>query len=472
MKKLVLLLGLLVSGMLLMSGVALATAGTGPADALLPIGQAQTVPAHSSQWYRFDVSGGNRSPILATIDDNGAAGIRLAIYTPQQITAWEQGNALTPIGVGASGDPSGHDLLWQGTFNQAATYYAVVYNDSDVNVAVSVRVTGDNVTTSINVQPSPTPMSNPFATPVPVGGGVQGRLAFVQAAGGNIYTVNGDGTSLQPVSFGLDPQWSHAGTRIAFVREGPVPGVYTIDADGSKEMLLYGTNQVRSPVWSPDDSQLLFSYQGPTKGGGQQCFSFGGNQRCFTMPVDVQWKLATISSSGGGYLDVQATNHAFQPTWNPDGMTIAYNDPSIGLIQASLDNSYQPFSIVGDLRVTAASYSPLKLMSPQYSPDGKSIVYMVFQAPAWQIAVANADGSNQRLLTQINPLDFVHPNSVAPVWSPDGKQIMFLSDRSGKWEFFVINADGTGLQQVLKNISDQISLNYDFQGERMLSWTR
>jgi Tol biopolymer transport system component len=95
---------------------------------------------------------------------------------------------------------------------------------------------------------------------------------------------------------------------------------------------------------------------------------------------------------------------------------------------------------------------------------------MVLQQPAWQIAVANADGGNQHLLTRMDQLDFVHPNNAAPIWSPDGKQILFLSDRNGKWEFFLMNADGTGQQQVLKNISDQITLKYGFQSERMLSW--
>ncbi|MCC7164086.1 MAG: hypothetical protein IT331_16430 [Anaerolineae bacterium] len=48
---------------------------------------------------------------------------------------------------------------------------------------------------------------------------------------------------------------------------------------------------------------------------------------------------------------------------------------------------------------------------------------------------------------------------------------MFLSDRNGKWEIFVMNADGSNVEQVLKNVTDEIPLKYTFQGERMLSWT-
>jgi TolB protein len=111
-------------------------------------------------------------------------------------------------------------------------------------------------------------------------------------------------------------------------------------------------------------------------------------------------------------------------------------------------------------------------LSPQYSPDGKFIVLMVAQPPTWQIAIANADGSNRHLLTSMNPLDFTHANNVAPVWSPDGTKILFLSDRNGKWEFFTMNPDGSGAQQVLKNITDQIAITYSYQGERLMSWTK
>jgi Tol biopolymer transport system component len=61
-------------------------------------------------------------------------------------------------------------------------------------------------------------------------------------------------------------------------------------------------------------------------------------------------------------------------------------------------------------------------------------------------------------------------NNVAPVWSPDGKEILFLSDRDGKWEFFVINVDGSNLRQVLKNVTDTVSIQYGFSNERVMDW--
>jgi WD40-like Beta Propeller Repeat len=456
--------------------VSWAAGGSGPSDALIPTGAAQTLAPHSAQWYRFDY-GGKKTPIVATLDDNQASGIRLAIYTPDEITAWQNGNGLASIG---SGSPyQGHDLGWTGQFPTAGRYYAVVYNDSDASVSVRLSVTGDSVTTVVNAAPTATPMANPFATVTPLGQGFSGKLAFVDSAGGNLYTVNGDGTDLQRISFGMDPQWNHSGAQIALARQGPAPGIFVINADGSNEQLLYQTNEPRSPDWSPDDSQIVFSYMTTAKEGSQQCFTFRGHSFCFQKPATTQWKLAEVNSSSGAYADVRATNDAFTPTWNADGTTIAFNDLAIGIMQMATSNSYVTFPFIGDLRITSTTYNPLRLMSPQYSPDGKQIVYMVQQTPTWQIAVANADGTNQHLLTQMDPLDFVYANNFAPIWSPDGKQILFLSDRNGKVEFFLMNvgdplqgADGSNQQQVLKNVTDQITLQYGFQSERMMSWTK
>ncbi len=443
--------------------VSYAAGGSGPGDALLPIGELQTVPPHSGQWYRFDVGGGKAS-VQATLDASSPEGLRLSIYTPEQVAFFLRGDELKAIGNGAP--QQDHTLGWDGVFNQAGTYYAVVYNDTDAPIDVKLRVVGDAVTTS--VEPTPTRRPDPLVTPTPLGKGITGKLAFIDASGGNLYTVNGDGTNLQRVSFGLDPQWNHAGTQIALARQGPVPGIVTINPDGSNERMLFGTNEPRSPDWSPDDSRLVFSYKESIKDGRQFCF----RGFCFSTPGVSAWKLGSVNLSDGSFRDVKSSGNAFTPTANADGETIAYNDLSIGLMKTTWTGDPQPDSFIGDLRITSKAYNPLRIMSPQFSPDGTQIVYMVMQNPTWQIAIANSDGSNQHLLTSNNVLAYYHPSNVSPVWSPDGKQILFLSDRNGKWEFFTMNLDGTNVQQVLKNVTDQINIKYDFQSGRMMSWAK
>lgn len=461
LKVVSLLLGLFLVGI----GVTFA-AGGGAGDALWADGTPQTVAAHSALWFRFQY-GGNKKDVNVTLDTNDAADIRLAIYTPQAVAAWQNGDKLNAVGMGSS--VQHHALGWSGQFNFGGTIYAVVYDDGEVARTVRVQASGENTTTSIQTAaPTSTPLPNPFATHTPVGKGITGKLAFLDAQGGNIYTVNGDGTNLQRVSFGMDPQWSHDGTKIALARQGPVAGIFTINADGSNEHLLYGTNEPRSPDWSPDDARLVFTRQTAVKGGGQICFG----SRCFNIPADSQWKLGLLNSGDGTYADLPTTDHAFTPTWNRDGVTIAYNDTALGVVKTATEGDVSLVPFIGDLRPGVGTYDPLKIRSPQYSPDGTKIILTVAQPPVWQIVIANADGSDRHLLTQQDYLDFIHPNNVAGVWSPDGKQILFLSDRNGKWEMFTMNADGTNVQQVLKNVTDAIPLNYSYQGERMLSWTK
>ncbi len=450
----------------LLTGAAFAQ-GTGAGDAVWADGAEQTVAPHSALWTRFDYDG-NKRPVSVMLDANDVSKVRLAVYTPQAVEAYHRGEKLNAIGVGSP--VQDHDLGWSGEFNFPGTFYAVVYNDGDAPVTVQVKATGEGTRTEVYMPvPTATPLPNPFPVDTPVNAdGVEGKIAFIDAQGGALYTVNGDGTNLQRVSFGMDPQWNHAGTQIAIARQGPVPGIFTINADGSNERLIFNTTDPRSPDWSPDDSQLVFTRNTDSKGGGEICFG----PRCFTIPAQSIWKLGLLNADDGAYTDIPTTDHAFTPTWNPvKDTTIAYNDTALGVIETSTDGEPSLVPFIGDLRPGVGTYDPLKVLSPQYSPDGSKIVMMTAQPPVWQITIANADGSDRHLLTRMNFLDFTHANNVAPVWSPDGSKILFMSDRNGKWELFVMNPDGSNVEQVLKNVTDQISLNYSFQGERMLSWT-
>jgi Tol biopolymer transport system component len=54
----------------------------------------------------------------------------------------------------------------------------------------------------------------------------------------------------------------------------------------------------------------------------------------------------------------------------------------------------------------------------------------------------NADGSNQRNLTQHPALD------TKPSWSPDGHRLAFASSRSGLWEIYVIDISSGEVEQL------------------------
>ncbi|MFA6467535.1 MAG: M20/M25/M40 family metallo-hydrolase [Bacteroidota bacterium] len=75
------------------------------------------------------------------------------------------------------------------------------------------------------------------------------------------------------------------------------------------------------------------------------------------------------------------------------------------------------------------------------TPDrSKGYVWGVFNA--YDIYIANADGSNPKKLSATDRYD-----AEATV-SPDGKQVVFTSSRNGDLDLFVMNADGSNVRQL------------------------
>ena len=74
---------------------------------------------------------------------------------------------------------------------------------------------------------------------------------------------------------------------------------------------------------------------------------------------------------------------------------------------------------------------------PQYSPDGKRIVFASARSGSNEIWVCEADGSNAVKLTA-----FGGPYVADPAWSPDGRRIAFDARPGGISEIYIIGADG------------------------------
>lgn len=455
---LVALAGLLVAPSILAG----APSGAGPTDPLMVTGNWQPLAPGASAWFYFDYgASSDKSRAEVDLDANGVGNLGLAIFTPTQAAAWLQDATTKPVGIGtppgAATAASIHDLVWLGAFNTSGRYFAVVTNGNASQISYRLLVSGATVTLAPppTVTPYPTPL---FGTPIPTGT-LQGRLLFQDASGGIVYAVNGDGTGLTRVTTGIDPAYSPDGKRIAFTRWANPAGVYTANADGSNEQLLFGAAQSLSPQWSPDGSAIVFTQQ---KGGTPDSTFCFGRYGCFSTPADPHWKLGVVNVNSGALFEPSSTAHSFAPTWRSDGATVAYADATFGVLGTNATGG-APFNLF--------TQNP-DVQSPLYSADGSQIVFMAKQHDHWEIDAMNADGSNVVAVTRANPLLFYVVNNVAPTWSPDGKQILFLSDRGGKWEFFVVNADGSGLTQVLKNITDSIPIRYNFSNERVIDWIK
>lgn len=72
------------------------------------------------------------------------------------------------------------------------------------------------------------------------------------------------------------------------------------------------------------------------------------------------------------------------------------------------------------------------------SPDGKKISYH----EDYQIYVANADGTQRKRIETGNPFNFV------PQWSPDGKYLLFVSGEHYNCHPYVVEADGANFRKL------------------------
>jgi TolB protein len=283
--------------------------------------------------------------------------------------------------------------------------------------------------------PGPQP---PTPAPMP---GLQGRFVFQVASGGDIYTVDADGSNSTRLSDGMDPSWSPNGSQITFSRWRTPWGIYTINADGSNEKLLFSSNVARAPVWSPDGTQIAFYFE--TEGWTAPISICIPGGPCITIPPQLQteWHLGVVDV-GDGYLRQPYNDRfSFSPTWSADGEWIVYDGGDHGFAHGlSMTTVEGP-----DNRVLTENVHD---HFPVLSPNGTRIAFMHWQHDHWEIYIMNADGSGRWPLTSSSALLERRPNNVSPAWSPDGEQIVFLSDRGGKWEFYVMNADGSDQRQM------------------------
>jgi len=314
------------------------------------------------------------------------------------------------------------------------------------------------------VAPSQVP-ATAVAEQVPTGES-QGRFVFQVASGGDIYTVDADGSDLRRLTYGMDPDLSPDGSQIVFSRWTEPWGIYTINSDGTGERLLLSSNVARAPVWSPDGTQVAFYFQ--TEGltaSDQMCMG----EECRTMPgrTQTEWHVGVVDVADGYLHQPYVDRFSFSPTWSADGEWLVYDGGDNGAIPSELHGLCMT-TVEGPNNTVLTNNTNDHF--PVWSPDGTRILFMHWQHDHWEIYIMNADGGDRHPLTSSSNYVKPRPNNVSPAWSPDGEQIVFLSDRGGKWEFYVMDADGSDQREILENVTDALEIQYTATYERVISW--
>jgi WD40 repeat protein len=221
---------------------------------------------------------------------------------------------------------------------------------------------------------------------------------------------------------------------------------------------------------SPDGKYVAFTYRPPD----QDNHTCEGGWDIYT--INIEECLALVDGCGQDKF-VRLTDDPaddMSPDWSPDGKTIAFissRSPhpfSRHLYTMKIDGSDQP-RLIRDDNCIGQAYNP------DWSPDGKNILFTVNifppddYHPGSVICSANADGSNIKQLTTLPQNEQVNKLDLHPQWSPDGKQIAFDSNRESDSDIFVMNSDGSEMTRLTTSYNYQCPSNpvWSPDGERI-----
>ena len=136
------------------------------------------------------------------------------------------------------------------------------------------------------------------------------------------------------------------------------------------------------------------------------------------------------------------------PSWSPDGRRLAYVS-----FEAKKPVVYV-HSLQDGKRQVAANFKGSN-SAPAWSPDGSRLAVSLSRDGGSQIYLVNPDGSNVRRISQSGGID------TEPVFTPDGQSLYFTSDRGGSAQIYRMPANGGEAQRVTfegsYNVSPRIS---------------
>jgi TolB protein len=231
---------------------------------------------------------------------------------------------------------------------------------------------------------------------------------------------------------------------------------YTMRIDGSQvRRVSNGTGKTTCGYFIDGGRRILYA---STHAADSACPPRPDPSRGYVWRLDA-FDLFTANPDGSNRKRLTSYGvYTAEATLSPDGKTLVFTslkDGDLELYTMHVDGS----------NVRRLTRTPGYDGGAFFSPDGKQIVYRSWHPTGddlrayqdlitqglvrpnrMEIWIMNADGSDQRQITQLGGANF------APFFTPDGRQIIFSSNhrnpRSRNFDLYLVNTDGSGLVQV------------------------
>lgn len=194
------------------------------------------------------------------------------------------------------------------------------------------------------------------------------------------------------------PDWSHAKDhRVAFAANN---GIWLVEEDGSKPVLLPNTGGMIYPSWYPDGKAMAVM-NGPEPA---------------TLKIGIDGQTLGPLSPPGLYTGMPSVNQA-----KPD-LLLYPGQPAEG----AYDQNNNQLWLTENSGMTASKVEVAQARAPWWSPDGKRAAFESTRSgDGMAVYVATPDASIVFRLTD-PAIEGQHPK-----WSHDGKQIVFVGKPSG-----------------------------------------
>jgi len=268
------------------------------------------------------------------------------------------------------------------------------------------------------------------------------------------------------------PAFSPDGQTLAFTRAPTleINDIYVLPVSGSgtsagePKRLTFDGRMIWGLAWTPDGRDIVFSSNragsqslwkiAASEGaperlavGGENAFlpsisSQGGRLAYTQSAADTNiWRTPGPSAKGSGGSPtkmIASTQGDSEPQFSPDGKRIVFSSRRSGYYEFWVCDSD------GLNPVQVTFFRGPSVGTPRWSHDGQQIVFDSTKEGQRDIYVVRAEGGSPRRLT-------TEPsNDVRPSWSRDGRWIYFGSDRTGTWQVWKAPAEGGAAVQVTK----------------------